>query len=620
MIRSFLFSALIFLGLQAAAQTLTMPPEIQKAYDKGTRSLSGKPGKKYWENHGRYTISLTVTPPDNLIRGVEQISYFNNSPDTLRSLNMKLIENVHLGSGRRGGAADTAAGIRVDEIMIRGVKTPWDNNEAITTNQMVDLTQPLMPHDSITLDITWHYNLSHGRGREGVIDSTSFYIAYFYPRVSVYDDYKGWDTLPHTGGLEFYNDFNDYTLNVTVPKDFMVWATGTLQNPSEVLQSDVAARLKQSMTDDSTVHIATMQDWTNKKVTAQNASNTWKWAAGNVSDVAIGISDHYDWDAASVVVDNKTGRRVSMQADFADSSQDFHHSVQFGRYSLAWFSNNWPGIPYPYPKSNAFQGFADMEYPMMINDSHSPDLVFAELVQDHEQAHTYFPFYMGTNETSYGFMDEGWATTLEYLIGISERGQKVADDFYKRFRVTRWIHGLHDKENPIITPGPDITFGIGNNEYGKPSLSYLALKDMLGDKLFKKALHNYMNNWNGKHPIPWDYFYSMEKGSGQHLDWFFYNWFFTPGYIDLDLAKADKTSKGYVLDIKNVGGFAVPFDVIATYDDGSNESFHQTPKVWERNQKEISVSIKTEKTVKSLTLDGGIFMDANEKDNTWTGN
>ena len=596
-----------------------MPPEIQNAYTNGTRSLSGKPGNKYWENHGRYTISLTVMPPDNTIRGVEQITYFNNSPDTLKSLNMKLIVNVHRVAGR-GGAADTSSGIKVDEIMIRGVKTPWDNSAAITTNQMVDLTNPLMPHDSIKLDISWHYNLSHRRGRDGIIDSTSFYIAYFYPRVSVYDDYKGWDTQPHTGSLEFYNDFNDYSVSVTVPKDFMVWATGTLQNPSEVLQPEAAERLKQSMTSDSTIHIAAMQDWANKKVTAQNATNTWKWAASNVSDVAIGVSDHYDWDAGSVIVDNKTQRRVSMQAAFADSSDDFHHSVQFGRYSLAWFSNNFPGIPYPYPKSNAFQGFADMEYPMMINDSHSRDLVFAELVQDHEQAHTYFPFYMGTNESRYAFMDEGWATTLEYLIGMSEKGQNAADSFYKSFRVTRWIHGPHDKENPIITPSPDVTFGAGNNAYGKPSLSYLALKDLLGDNLFKKALHNYMNNWNGKHPIPWDYFYSMEKGSGKDLDWFFYNWFFTPSYIDLDLAKVDKTGKGYVLDIKNIGGFAVPFDVIATYDDGSTETFHQTPIVWENNQKEISVNIKTGKTVKSLKLEGGIFMDANEKDNTWTAN
>jgi hypothetical protein len=400
----------------------------------------------------------------------------------------------------------------------------------------------------------------------------------------------------------------------------VVWATGTLLNPSEVLQPDAADRLKQSMTSDSTIHVATKQDWTDQKVTAQNATNTWKWSASNVSDVAIGISNHYDWDAASVIVDNKTGRRTSMQAAFKDESDDFHHSVQFGRYSLAWFSNNWPGVPYPYSKSNAFQGFADMEYPMMMNDSHVNDLAFARLVQDHEQAHTYFPFYMGTNESRYAFMDEGWATTFEYLIGITEQDQASADKFYKSFRVTRWIHAAHEKENPIITPSPDVTFGGGNNAYGKPSLSYLALKDYLGDKLFKKGLHNYMNNWNGKHPIPWDYFYSMEKGSGKNLDWFFNNWFFTPSYIDLTLVSASKTSDGYTLDIKNVGGFAVPFDVIATYEDGSNESFHQTPGVWEHNQKEISVNIKTGKAVKTLQLDGGIFMDANEKDNTWTAN
>jgi hypothetical protein len=390
-----------------------------------------------------------------------------------------------------------------------------------------------------------------------------------------------------------------------------------LDNPGEVLQPGSAERLNQSMTSDSTIHVATQQELADKKVTMANPSNTWKWSATNVSDVALGISDHYDWDAGSVVVDDKTQRRVSMQAAFADLSEDFHHSVQFGRYSLAWFSHNWPGVPYPYPKSTAFQGFADMEYPMMMNDSHVSDLVFAELVQDHEQAHTYFPFYMGTNESRYGFMDEGWATTLEYLIGISERGQKSADEFYKSFRVNRWIHGAHDKENPIITPNTDITFGVGNNEYGKPSLSYLALKDLLGDKIFKKALHTYMDNWNGKHPIPWDYFYSMEKGSGKDLTWFFYNWFYTPSWIDLALDSVTKARNGYMLDIKNIGGFAVPFDVIATYDDGLTESFHQTPMVWERNQKEISVTIKTGKAVKSLTLDGGIFMDANEKDNTW---
>ena len=601
----------------ANAQTLTMPPEIKQAYEKGTRSLSGKPGKKYWQNQGRYDISVSFTPPSRIINGVEEISYVNNSPDTLRSLNFKLIMNVHRG---RNGTTDTTAGIRVDNLQINGAKAEWDNSKAITTNYAVDLKTPLLPHDSLKINVTWHYLLTKSRSREGVLDSTSFYLAYFYPRVAVYDDYKGWDTQPHTGALEFYNDFNDYTLKVTVPKNYLVWATGTLRNPSGVLQPEYVQKLQASFSSDSTIHVVTAQDLANKNITAQNATNTWVWTSTHISDVALAASNHYVWDAASVVVDDKAQRRVAIQAAFADASEDFHHYVQFAHNTLDWFSHNLPGVPYPFPKTTSVQGFADMEYPMMVNDSHEKDLVFAQLVQDHEIAHTYFPFYMGTNESRYAFMDEGWATTFELLIGTAEHGKQMADDFYKKFRVDGWIHAPHVRENPIITPSPEVTFGAGNNAYGKPSLSYLALKDLLGDELFKKALHTYMENWNGKHPIPWDYFYSMKKGSGKDLDWFFYNWFFTPSYIDLSLEKVEKTSNGHQLTIKNIGGFAVPFDVIVTYADGTTESFHQTPVVWEHDQKNISITIKTSKEVKSITLDGGIFMDADTKNNTWTAN
>ena len=199
MLKSISLSAIFCLALAYAnAQTLTMPPEIAQAYAKETRSLTGKPGKKYWENHGRYSISVTMTPPDRTIKGVEEITYFNNSPDTLRSLNMKLIENVHAGAGKGTTATNPDAAIKVDNIQINGAKVDWDNNTAVTTNQMVDLKAPLMPHDSLKLNITWHYLLNKGRGRDGAIDSTTFYLAYFYPRVSVYDDYKGWDTQPHT--------------------------------------------------------------------------------------------------------------------------------------------------------------------------------------------------------------------------------------------------------------------------------------------------------------------------------------------------------------------------------------------------------------------------------------
>lgn len=624
MLKSTILSCLfVFILQQANAQDLYMPRDIKKAYQKGTRSLDGKPGKNYWQNFGRYNISVTVAPPNRDVKGTEQITYINNSPDTLKRLNFKLIMNIHKPGAARffgSGANYLSDGVQVDAIKADGKQLNW-NNKSVSTNQGVSLPKPLMPHDSVTLDLTWHYQLVTGQGREGVIDSTSFYLAYFYPRVGVYDDYAGWDRTEFIDALEFYNDFNDYTLNVTVPKNYIVWATGTLQNPKQVLQPEYAARLEKSMTSDSTIHIVTPEDTKGRKVTAQNDMNTWTWKANYVSDMAVGISDTYDWDAASVVVDKATGRRSSMQAAFPDKSEDFHHSVQFGRNSLSWFSNNWPGVPYPFPKMTAFQGYADMEYPMMVNDSHTGDIHFAQFVQDHEIAHTYFPFYMGINETRYGFMDEGWATTLELLIGTTEVGKEKAETLYKQFRINGWIHDPSTAEDmPIITQGTELRGGLGNNEYGKPSLSYLALKDMLGDALFKKALHTYMDNWHGKHPIPWDYFNSMNSGSGKDLNWFFNNWFFTNGYIDLALTKVTKTGGEYKLDVSNIGGFAAPYDVKVVYADGKTDSFHETSACWQKNQKQTVIIIKTAKAIKSIKLDGGIFMDADDSNNSWSAN
>jgi aminopeptidase N len=164
-----------------------------------------------------------------------------------------------------------------------------------------------------------------------------------------------------------------------------------------------------------------------------------------------------------------------------------------------------------------------------------------------------------------------------------------------------------------------LTTGYGNNAYGKPSLSYLALKDMLGDDLFKKALHGYMDRWHGKHPIPWDYFNSMSNVSGRNLTWFFNNWFFTNYYNDLAIKTGVTGKDGYTLTVANIGGFAIPFDVVITYTDGTTKTIHKTPAVWEANQKQTLVTFTSErgKSLKSVTLDNGIYMDANTSDNTW---
>ncbi|MES2374240.1 MAG: M1 family metallopeptidase [Bacteroidota bacterium] len=618
--RVLLLSATILTVAISSAQELYMPRNVKEAYKKETRSMDGRPGKKYWQNYGRYNITMNVMPPNRNIKGKEQITYINNSPDTLRNPIIKLILNIHKPGALRQNDVSVdylTTGVHITSFSVNGQTTRW--NDAPTghdTWQAFRLAQPLLPHDSVQLAIEWNFDISLESNREGMIDSTTYFLAYFYPRVAVYDDYYGWDRMQFTDGQEFYNDFNDYTLTVNAPKNYIVWSTGTLQNPGEVLQKTYADKLSASMLSDDIVTIAGPAELSAKNVTVQNTVNSWKWTANNITDVTFAVSDHFVWDASSVVVDKNTQRRASVQAAYNDTAKDFHRMVSFGRHSLDWLSNNWPGVPYPFEKTTIVQGYADMEYPMMVNDGTTPDTAFSKFVVEHEIAHTWFPFYMGINETRYGFMDEGWATTFELLIGRADVGNDKAESLYKQFRVNSWINDLQAEQDlPIITPSNILSgVALGNNEYGKASLGYLAVKDMLGDELFRKCLHAFMDHWHGKHPTPWDFFYTFNDVSGKDLNWFWTSWYFSNGYIDFGIQKADKSRKGYTVAIQNIGGFPAPVDVVATYTDGTTETKHLNPGVWS-NTAITELLFATKKTMQSVELKGGVFVDATRADN-----
>lgn len=246
--------------------------------------------------------------------------------------------------------------------------------------------------------------------------------------------------------------------------------------------------------------------------------------------------------------------------------------------------------------------------------------IFPRFVAEHEIAHTYMPFYMGINETRYGFMDEGWATTLELLIGYDDMGKERAENLFRRFRVQGWTNNnASDLQIPVITPADAMTgFGFGTNEYGKAALGYLAMKDMLGDELFKKCLQAYMERWNGKHPLPWDFFNTFNNVAGKNLNWFWNNWFFSTSYNDLAVQEVKKSSGGYTVSVKNIGGFFSPVDMIVRYTDGTTETKHISPAVWEKNAKQTAVTVSTKKKIESVKLDGGIFMDADNSNNVVT--
>jgi hypothetical protein len=606
----------------SASAPLYMPRTVKRAMSNGTRSPDGRPGPRYWENHARYVMTVTASPPNRTITGTEQIAYANNSPDTLQHLVIKLFVNIHKpGAPREGGASPDylTSGVHIDRFAVNGQTTQWPDNPRYFTWVPVTLAHPLAPHDTIHLAFDWHYEISKEAGREGMLDSTTYYLAYFYPRVAVFDDYNGWDTMDFTDEQEFYSDFNDYDVTLRVPANYIVWGTGTLADAASVLQPEFAQRLQTSFASDQVIHVATPADNAAHRVTQQNAANAWHFTATNIPDMAFALSDHYDWDAASVVVDDATHRRASVQSAFNDTAADFHHMVSFGQHALGWLSHNWPGVPYPYEKSTIVQGSADMEYPMMVNDGSEADTTFSRFVAEHEIAHTYFPFYMGINETRYGMMDEGWATTFEYLIGLADMGEAVEDKFYEQFRVAGWINDPSPLEDlPIVTP-EDVLKGVayGNNAYGKASLGYLAAKDLLGDAAFRTGLHAFIDRWHGKHPIPWDFFNTMNDATGTNLNWFWRNWYFTNNYIDLALRSATRASGGYDVVIDNVGGMAAPVDLVATYTDGTTQRVHETPAIWATNQRQAHVRLTTARTLRSLLLDGGIWMDANEGDNRW---
>ncbi len=620
-----------------------VPRHIEKAYQKGTRSRDGKPGPNYWQNHSTHKIKISVAPPSRRVQGEQEIVYTNNSPDPLPVLIFRMYLNAHQPEAMREApiSADfMTSGITVEDFSVDGQAVEWNDpkspfaaiNVPGSTIHGISLPKPLPAKGKVTIRMRWHYDLVADKSwKEGVVDKTSFFLAYFFPRITNYSDDSAWDTRLFTMGREFNNDFSDFEVEVVSPRDFVVWATGELQNPNEVLQPKVAASLKASETSDRVTTIAEPADISGGKVTSRAETLSWKWRAAHVPDFAIALSNHYRWQASSVVVDPATGRRAGIQAAYADTATDFKPMVDFARQALTFASTKYPGVPYPYPKTTIFQGTADEEYPMMVNDGSNigteeaarlPENAFTGFVAAHEILHSWFPFYMGINEKRYPFMDEGWTTAFEYLRNREVLGVKAADDLFRHFRVelVQWPTAGSGSELPIITPHDSLfaqSAVFPFNQYGKAALGYLALKDLMGDAAFRKALHHFMTDWHGKRPLPWDMFNSFNNAGVGNYNWFFKNWFFGYNFMDLKLTGVRSEGGAHMVSVHNEGGMAMPFDLVLTYVDGSSERVHRTPAVWQANGRATDVTIPGGKALSAVALDTGIFVDFNPADNNW---
>ncbi|MDP4116124.1 MAG: M1 family metallopeptidase [Bacteroidota bacterium] len=406
----------------AQSNDLFIPRNVQKALTDKTRSLDGKPGSNYWQNRSDYVMDIAFDPATRLLKGKEKITYFNNSPDTLRDIYVHLYPNFFKKGIARDfsiNLKDEGDGVEIEKITYQGkVLSNESGKHQISYNgtlAILKLESPLLPKTKAELTFDWNYVLCKAGGvRTGTIDSTSFFVAYFFPHIAVYDDIDGWNDFQYTGGVEFYNDFSNFDVSITVPKNYTVHASGELLNPSDVLSQKYVKRYKEALISDKIINIIDSNDIAGKDITTQNDKNTWKYKAVNITDFAFGLSDHYLWDGSGLVVNKSTGRRVFIDAVYNKNSKDYYQVAKTARDEINYMSNVLPGYPFPFPKETVFNGVGGMEYPMMVNDSSVPDSDMVGLAA-HEISHSYFPFFMGINESKHAWMDEGWAAYIDYM-------------------------------------------------------------------------------------------------------------------------------------------------------------------------------------------------------------
>lgn len=608
-----------------SAHSLFMPLNIQRAYEAGTRSLDGRPGPNYFQNEASYDMQVRIEPETETLSGQARIVYKNNSPRTLRKLVLRLYQDMYKRGSERDqyiSPEDEHDGVQLAYLRVGGDSLSLESSlvSRSGTNMTIALPDALPPAAELTLDIGWQFPIpTQTLVRMGKYGDQSYFIAYWYPQVAVYDDVDGWDEANHGGLHEFYQDFADFQVEITAPAEFVVWGTGELQNGNDLLAPRVWQQYQLAQRVDTVVHLMTAADYrAGRRATREGEWHSWKFEASNVPDFAFALADHYLWDASSVIVDSTTKRRVLVDACYKPNSPDFPEVAGIARKVVADLSFNLPGIPFPYPKITVFNGEdlgGGMEYPMMVNNASSFSTMFSVYLTYHEIAHTYFPFYMGTNERKYAWMDEGWASILPTK--LSEELVPSGDPL--GMQIFRYLSFAGDEmERPLMTPSIQLDGrAYGTAAYSKPALAYHYLRDMLGETRFKQALLTYMERWHGKHPLPYDFFYSMNEGSGQNLNWYWNDWFFWQGYPDLALEDVAIKGKKAKLRVTRPGGLPLPIHLTFLLKDGTEQQAHYTALAWKDGTEAVELKFRFKEAIEQIKLGGADIPDVHPSDNLY---
>ncbi|WP_198172886.1 M1 family metallopeptidase [Hymenobacter ginkgonis] len=625
------------------ARTLFMPNYLDQA-GPATRTAGGKPGATYWQNAADYQIAASLDEKAARVAATVTITYTNNSPDELPFVWVQLDQNLFRASSR-GAAATPVAGSRFGNgargfqggdslqtvsIELHGKKLKA-NYRVTDTRMQIMLPEAMKPHgDKLKITVAYAFNIpEYGADRLGRLKTRNgeiFEVAQWYPRMAVYDDVEGWNTLPYMSA-EFYLEYGNFDYTLNVPANYLVGGSGELMNGAEVLTPTQVKRLAQAAGSDKTVVLRSAEEVTQaaSRPAGRNGRLTWHFRCQRARDVAWAASAAFVWDAAKMNL--PSGRKsLAMSLYPAEAAQDtaWNRSTEYVKKSIEFNSKQW--YEYTYPVATNVAGVVGgMEYPGIVFCGAKSTKGSLWGVTDHEFGHNWFPMIVGSNERKYPWMDEGFNTFINILSTKNFNGGEYKERAnVEGTTVPTILKNLQDPTEDVPYTVPDVTQSrnLGYAAYSKTGYGlYLLRQEILGPERFDYAFRSYIQRWAFKHPQPRDFFRTMQEVGGEDLTWFWHEWFFKNWLLDQAVTSVayvnQDPAKGALITIENQGQAAMPVTAEIKEANGKTSTVHLPVEIWQRGGTWTFRHNSTSPLTSVVLNPTNILPDVNKANNTW---
>ncbi|MGI8950295.1 MAG: M1 family metallopeptidase [Chitinophagaceae bacterium] len=599
------------------------------------RSAGGAPGPKYWQNSADYKISCTLDTAQHTVTGLVTINYTNNSPDNLPFLWLQVDQNIYRQDSRGEATSPVTGGRFANKTFTQGdvlksVQIVENGKSSVAdylisdTRMQIKLSSPLKLGASIQIKIDYSFAVpEYGTDRMGRLNTKNgwiYEIAQWYPRMCVYDDVLGWNTLPYLGAGEFYLEYGNIDYTITSPSNLIVVGSGELQNPAEVLSSTEISRLNQAKNSDKTVTIVSESEI--GKLNSSKPTLTWHFKCNQTRDVAWAASKAFIWDAAKINL--SSGKKCLAQSVYpVESAGDsaWKRSTEFVKGAIELYSKEWYEFTYP-SATNVAGIVTGMEYPGIVFCGYKAQKGGLWGVTNHEFGHNWFPMIVGSNERKYAWMDEGFNT---FINGVDTKVFN-SGEFYNKQDAQRAGKFYFSPKSEAIMNIPEVLQAgfLGVAAYAKPAMALdLLRKYVLGEQRFDYAFRTYVSRWAFKHPTPFDFFRTMENVGGEDLSWYWREWFINNWKLDQGIKDVkyvnNDASKGALITIENLEQMAMPVVLKIEQQNGKTDSLVLPFEIWQRGST-WTFQYNSTSTIKSIVIDPSHEMpDINPDNNTWNG-